>query len=449
VLAFHKTSYKSILGGLGFGFPKQSTLSEWKKRVMKNEPPRGVPGGNRVAILSEAERNHLIDAIYGIGNAGAKVGLKLVRRLTTAILAVSGKAYISGPNKAVFPSKAWCQQVFTEMGYSKRRGTRASRRQSDGEISEIQRNLVLQIAFDVKKYSLSKGCVGNFDETGVFLFRQSNSTMAQTNAKQVNLVGHSEKRQYTLNNFGTADGDFAPLQIIFAGVWGKKRAVPKLNVPIAGLKGSLLTQTKDHWQTGESMIEYYEKIILPFVDRKRRDAGNANGHFLLLVDVYPSHLVVAFRQWCKKNRILLHYIYPGLTGELQPMDIAVQGPFKDFVTAFMEEYYQGLINEHMSANNNKFDNFDFAMKKSNLALPFLEAVGKANEKLMGHDGDKIRLLGWRIFENCWDVETQAEAEQKAVEWTLWPKAKGGKKSKAVVIEAMIAAEKLKRKWRQR
>jgi hypothetical protein len=36
-----------------------------------------------------------------------------------------------------------------------------------------------------------------------------------------------------------------------------------------------------------------------------------------------------------------------------------------------------------------------------------------------------------------------------VEGTLWPKAKGGKKSKAVVIEAMIAAEKLKRKWRQR
>jgi hypothetical protein len=55
-------------------------------------------------------------------------------------------------------------------------------------------------------------------------------------------------------------------------------------------------------------------------------------------------------------------------------------------------------------------------------------------------GTKIRLLGWRIFENCWDVETQAEAEQKAVEGTLWPKAKGGKRSKAVVIEAMIAAE---------
>jgi hypothetical protein len=63
---------------------------------MKNEPPRGVPGRNRIAILSEAERNHLMDAIYGVGNAGAKVGLKLVRWLTTAILAVSGKAYISG-----------------------------------------------------------------------------------------------------------------------------------------------------------------------------------------------------------------------------------------------------------------------------------------------------------------------------------------------------------------
>jgi hypothetical protein len=59
----------------------------------------------------------------------------------------------------------------------------------------------------------------------------------------------------------------------------------------------------------------------------------------------------------------------------------------------------------MSANNNKFDNFDFAIKKSNLALFFLEAIGKANKKLMGYNKDKIRLLDWRIFKNFWDIKT--------------------------------------------
>jgi hypothetical protein len=355
-----KLKYEKTLEELGFAFPPQQTLSEWKARVLLNQPARGVPGGNKVAILSVTERKQLIDALFGIGNAGAKVGLKLVKRLTTAILALSGKAYISGKNNAQFPSPVWCHNVFKEMGYSKRRGTKASRRQKPEEISEIQRTLICQLAYDIKTFKLSKMCVGNFDETGVFLFHQSNSTMAKTNVKQVHLVGHGEKRQYTLNNFGTASGNFAPLQIIFAGVWGKKGAVPKLASPIAGLRSALLTQTKDHWQTGDSLLEYCEKIVLPFVNQQRRAAGDVDGHFLLLVDVYPSHFVVSFRQWCKRNRILLHYIYLGLTGELQPMDIAVQGPFKDFVTEFMEEeYFQALLNQHMIANDGKFDSFDF------------------------------------------------------------------------------------------
>ncbi len=95
-----KLKYEKTLEELGFAFPPQQTLSEWKARVLLNQPARGVPGGNKVAILSVTERKQLIDALFGIGNAGAKVGLKLVKRLTTAILALSGKAYISGKNNA-------------------------------------------------------------------------------------------------------------------------------------------------------------------------------------------------------------------------------------------------------------------------------------------------------------------------------------------------------------
>ena len=58
------------------------------------------------------------------------------------------------------------------------------------------------------------------------------------------------------------------------------------------------------------------------------------------------------------------------------------------------------------------------MKKSNLALSFLEAVGKANEKLMSDAGAKIRTMGWRIFECCWDPVTQAEAEKRFTEGTF-------------------------------
>src|SRR6185436_16771158 len=119
--------------------------------------------------------------------------------------------------------------------------------------------------------------------------------MAKEGSKQVHIFGLGEKRQYTLNNFGTAAGEFAPLQVIFAGVWGKKGAVPKVKATIDGLEGALLTQTPDHWQDEKSLLEYCNKIVLPFVNQKRRDAGDADGYFSLIVDVYP---VVAFRQWC-------------------------------------------------------------------------------------------------------------------------------------------------------
>ena len=170
--------------------------------------------------------------------------------------------------------------------------------------------------------------------------------MAKEGSKQVHIFGLGEKRQYTLNNFGTAVGEFAPLQVIFAGIWGQKGAVPKVKATIDGLEGALLTQTPDHWQGEKSLLEYCNKIVLPFVNQKRRDAGDADGYFSLIVDVYP---VVAFRQWCKKNRILLHYVYPGLTGELQPMDISVQGPFKDYITTNMEKHFQHRLMEHMQA----------------------------------------------------------------------------------------------------
>lgn len=445
---FSKSSYKAMalkyeaqLITHGFGVPPQQTLSRWAINVAKNQPARDVQGGHRKAILSEEDSARLVTTIDGIRDAGGKVGWRLLSRLVRCLLTLSGIVYVC--HGATFPSVSWCCTFFTKHGFSKRRVTKASRRVKPEDFDEIQKTFMLQIAHDVGRYKVAKAHVINFDETGVLLFKQGDSTMARTGSSQVPLFGAGDKRQFTVTNCGSAAGAMPPLQIIFAGVFGKKGAIPKLKTPIPGLKGALLTQTPSHWQTEGSMLEYMEKIILPWMTELRRDAGDPTAHVILLVDVFSAHLTVAFRQWCRKNHILLHYIYPGLTGDLQPMDIAIQGPFKEDVTHFMEDYYAKLLTLYMEAHGGKWDGFEFGMKKSDLSVPFLEALGEAYVTMCTtEDGRKRHERAWRQFEICWDPSTQAEATARFEAGTLYPKAGGGARSKAVIIEAMIKADAL-------
>ncbi len=435
--------YEEQLRILGFAVPPQQSWSRWVQNIATNQPARLVQGGHRRSILSEEELAKLETTLEGVRDAGGKIGWRLLQRLATCLLAIGGRVYRSGANNAVFPSISWCCTFFSSRGFVTRRKTQASRRVKPADFDVIQRNFVLQVAYNVAILKLSKGCVANFDETGVFLFKQGDSTMAQRGVKQVPMFGAGEKRQFTVTNCGAANGDMPPLQVIFQGKEGKKGAVPKFEGAIPGMRGALLTQTNSHWQTTDSMLEYMEVIFLPWITEQRRNAGDPNGYFLLLVDVFSAHLTVTFRQWCHKHRIRLQFIYPGLTGDLQPMDIAIQGPFKDDITTYMEEYYSSLLTQYMEENNGSWNGFEFGMRKKDLALPFLKAVGKAyNHMCTSKIGLTRRLSAWRQFEVCWDILTQAEAIQRFNNGTLYSQTQGGKRSKVVVVEAIIRADAL-------
>lgn len=438
--------FEGDLKRLGFSFPPQQTLSNWKNKVLLNQPARETQGGHRKAFLEVEEFNQLHDTISGVQAAGGVVTWHLVRRLVVAQLAYAGKAFVSGTDKRLFPSPSWCRAFFVKIGTHRRAGTHAARRPLPSDIAEIQQTFMLQIAHDVWKYKIPKSCVGNADETGVPFFKQHDRTQAPIGAKQVPIFGADDKRQFTVMNCGTAAGVMAPLGVVFEGVEHSTRAIPKLPLGevLLGLKGAHLQQTNDHWMNSRAMIKYCTSVLLPFVNNCRRDASNSAGYFLLILDVHASHLGVTLRQLLRKNKILLHYIFPGLTGELQPMDISVQGIFKSDVAAAMEKFFQELLLAHMAAHNGSWEGFDFGMSKKDLGVPFLRALSEANVKLASDERKAARFGGWRQFETCWDTATQEKAKARFDAGTLYPKAKGNKRSKAVIVEALLLADALEK-----
>ena len=83
--------------------------------------------------------------------------------------------------------------------------------------------------------------------------------------KGAHRAGLNDKRQMTMVLAGTASGEFLPPQLIYSGLTSK--SLPK-NVKFPS--DWHLTTTPTHWSNEETMKHYIDKVIVPFIDTKRK-----------------------------------------------------------------------------------------------------------------------------------------------------------------------------------
>ena len=87
--------------------------------------------------------------------------------------------------------------------------------------------------------------------------------MEEQGTKKIEVIGKGDKRQITAVFGGTMMGDFLPLQLIYEGK--TERCLPRYKFPAAWH----VTQSESHWSNETTMKQYIEKIVLPYVTRKR------------------------------------------------------------------------------------------------------------------------------------------------------------------------------------
>ena len=91
-------------------------------------------------------------------------------------------------------------------------------------------------------------------------------------------------------------------------------------------------------------MDYYDKVLRPFVRRRRETLGlPANQPALVLLDTYSTHLCQPLRDRARADGTLILFIPPGFTDRLQPQDIAVNNPFKQRVTDILSAHFEGEL----------------------------------------------------------------------------------------------------------
>jgi len=124
---------------------------------------------------------------------------------------------------------------------------------------EFLSNLVNIVEFE----EIPPELVLNWDQTGTKLVPSASWTMQEKGSKRVELVGLNDKRQITTVFCGSLVGAFLPIQLIYKGK--ANRCHPHFDFPLDWD----ITHSPKHWSTEQIMIQYVDKIIVPFVEKTR------------------------------------------------------------------------------------------------------------------------------------------------------------------------------------
>ncbi len=385
-------------------FPPRGTLDRWAAKFDLLEPVRGVQGGPKPTLLTPQQRLTLRVMIMSTRRVGVPVHWRTVRIYVIGLLRFA--SIFLAPGK---PSKSYCSTVLSDFGMTLRKGTKSARRETPEALEAIETKHLLKLAFYVARGRVPNLLVFNFDEQGLPMWNCSKNTMEIEGATEVPIKGLDDKRQITVGVFCDASGQLLRAQTIWAGVMGRTGAVPLKKMP-AHLKAGLNVQTPTHWQNRVTFQQWLEDIFLPHVVATRKVLMSPpDQRAVLLLDLHTSHTGPSTKQFLRDNNVDVIWIFPGLTGQLQPCDISYQGHLKMLVRQLVDDKFAEDLFAHLQAGNDA-ESFELALTKSKLEGPFCEALSTALQRLASDECLAVRLRGWRDALIAWNPEFQARAQ---------------------------------------
>lgn len=207
-----------------------------------------------------------------------------------------------------------------------------------------------QVAYIVFENNIPAECVINADQTGVSIVPVGKRTYRQKGVREVSLLGLDDKRQITVLPATAMDGSTLPFQVIFKGKTARCLPPAALRKRLEDL-GWHWTQTQTHWSTLETMIDWVDKILVPYLLAQKRRLNLPDDHpCLLLLDVWKVHLTAAFRDHVKEVApwLILKYIPAGCTSKKQPADVGCQAPMKHAIKVCFHSHVAAVMSAQMA-----------------------------------------------------------------------------------------------------
>lgn len=118
------------------------------------------------------------------------------------------------------------------------------------------------------------------------------------------------------------------------------------------------------------MLEYIEKIIIPYVDRVR-ESFESDTPALIIMDNFKGQVTTSINDILENNNIHVSLLPPNTTDRLQPMDVSVNKPAKDFLKRCFEDWYSQQISKQLEGR----DVESAILQPIDLSMPVLKELG--------------------------------------------------------------------------
>ena len=184
--------------------------------------------------------------------------------------------------------RKWAESLMSRMGLVRRKATKAARKKPT-DFESLKAQFLQRITKVVKDHSVPPALILNLDQTGTKLVPTSEWTMAVEGSKQVSVVGLEDKREITVFLCCSLSGDLLPLQVIYTGK--TSQCHPNILFP----DGWHIWHSINHWSNQQTMLEYVDSILVPYLTKTRVQQDLSEEQVALLIcDVFAAHRCESF-----------------------------------------------------------------------------------------------------------------------------------------------------------
>ena len=131
-----------------------------------------------------------------------------------------------------------------------------------------------------------------------------------------------------------------------------------------------ITHSPKRWSNEATTIQYIQNIIIPYVN-KTRETYEDDTPALIIMDNFKGQITSTVSNLLEENNIHVCLLPANTTDRLQPIDLTVNKPTKDFLKRCFGDWYAEQIQRQLEEN----DIESTALQPINLGLPMMKELG--------------------------------------------------------------------------
>ena len=252
--------------------------------------------------------------------------------------------------------KNWEKSILHRMGFIKRREN------TEAKVAVEQfEALKTQYLFNIKA-TVEMMEISPEDQTGIKIVPVSSWMMEKKGTKGVEIAGVDDKCQITAVFAATAVGDFLPIH------YHGNTSLPAFTFP----DDWSVMYTPNRWANEQTTKAYIKKIIL---HQKRQQLDLEGDHPALVI--FNGQCTARGGTQNIDDNPIEHVVVPAnCTDQLQPLDLSVNKPVKEFLRRKFQEWFADQIAAHLEDDTQQVNNEQVDIRLSIMGAHWLVVIGQ-------------------------------------------------------------------------